>query len=262
MSTPRILIITGYGLNCEAESQLAWQRAGATADLIHLNDLLAQPQQLASYQGLMFIGGFSFGDHMGSGLVLARRIKHQLREPLSRFIADGHLIMGVCNGFQVLTRMGLLPGLEQEYWTPKAALMMNDCGHFIDKWITVCFEENSPCVFTQGLHLMDLPIRHGEGRFFVPDAKLLQKMEEQNCVVCRYANPTSGEPATNAPDNPNGSLNAIAGICDPSGRIFGLMPHPEAFLHPQNHPKWDRQKEQASVGAGQQLFVNAVNFLK
>ena len=252
--SPPILILTGYGLNCEAESKFAWEQAGAAPALLHLNDLLENPKLLHDYAGLMFIGGFSFGDHLGSGLVFANKLRTRLRDDLQRFIADGKLILGVCNGFQIMVKLGLLPGLDGDHFTQTVALMQNDCGHFINKWVTLKFEPASPCVFTRGLDRMPMPIRHGEGKLFTTDRALLAKLEAQRCVACRY----EGE-------NPNGSLNDIAGLCDPTGRIFGLMPHPEAFLFPENHPHWDIQKTRGELpqqGAGLKIFENAVAHLR
>ena len=250
-SSPPILILTGYGLNCEAESTFAWEQAGAAPARLHLNDLLENPAKLHDYAGLMFIGGFSFGDHLGSGLVFANKLRTRLREDLQRFIADGKLILGVCNGFQIMVKLGLLPGLDGDHFTQTVALMQNDCGHFINKWVTLKFEADSPCVFTQGLDRMPMPIRHGEGKLFTTDKAWLARIEAERGVACRY----EGE-------NPNGSLNAIAGLTDPTGRIFGLMPHPEAYLFPENHPQWDFQKlrgEHPATGAGLKLFENAVS---
>jgi phosphoribosylformylglycinamidine synthase len=250
MSSPPILIITGYGLNCEAESKYAWELAGARPDLVHLHDLLERPARLHDYDALMFIGGFSFGDHMGSGLVFANRLRQRMREDLQAFVDAGKLVLGVCNGFQILVKLGLLPGLDGDYFSQKVALMQNDCGHFINRWVTLKFEPDSPCVFTRGLDRMPMPIRHGEGKLFTTDRALLAKIESGHCVACRY----DGE-------NPNGSLNGIAGLCDPTGRIFGLMPHPEAYLYPENHPNWDLQKLDGALpaqGLGLKLFQNAV----
>ncbi|MFH0909245.1 MAG: phosphoribosylformylglycinamidine synthase subunit PurQ [bacterium] len=263
--TPRVLIITGYGLNCEAESKYAWEQAGAETELIHLNDLLAQPARLHEFQSLMFIGGFSYGDHMGSGLVFALRVKHHLREHLARFIADGKLVLGVCNGFQIITKMGLLPGLDGEYFQQTLALMQNDCGTYQDFWIHLRFDPDSPCVFTRGLDTMTLPIRHGEGKLFTRDKKLLERIEALRGVPCRYVDPATGEPSMKHPHNPNGSLNAMAGLCDPTGRVFGLMPHPEAFIFPENHPHWDLHRlrgEPPERGDGLKIFENGVRYLR
>jgi phosphoribosylformylglycinamidine synthase subunit PurQ / glutaminase len=265
MSVPRVLIITGYGLNCEAESAYAWECAGAAPELVHLNDLLERPARLHDYAALMFIGGFSYGDHMSSGHVFALRVKHRMRKDLQTFIEAGKLILGVCNGFQILVKLGLLPGLDSDYFTQKVALMQNDGGAFQNFWIRLRFEAQSPCVFTRGLDVMPLPIRHGEGKIFTLDRDLLSRMEALGCVACRYADPATGAATLEFPHNPNGSLNAIAGLCDPTGRVFGLMPHPEAFLYPENHPHGDLlalRGERPSQGHGLRIFENAVQHLR
>lgn len=261
----KVLVLTGLGLNCEEESRFAWQQAGARPELMHLNDLIAQPAKLDEYHALMFIGGFSYGDHLSSGHVFALRLRHALSEPLCRFVSDGRLVLGVCNGFQIMTKLGLLPGLDGGGLTQAIALVHNDCGRFQNYWVQVRFEENSPCVFTRGLGTMPLPVRHGEGKLFVPSVELLQSLETRGCVACRYVDPATGEPATAYPANPNGSVHAIAGLCDPSGRIFGLMPHPEAYLYPENHPQWEQQKLAGTLpatGLGLKIFENAVSFLR
>jgi phosphoribosylformylglycinamidine synthase len=258
-----VLLVTGFGLNCEAESRHAWQLAGAEPSLVHLNDLLNRPSMLHDYAALMVGGGFSYGDHMGSGLVFAHRLRHHLRADLEKFVGAGKLVMGVCNGFQILTKLGLLPGLDGEFFTQKVALMHNDCGTFQNFWVTLRFEPDSPCVFTKGLNRVPLPIRHGEGKIFTTDEAVLAKLEGLKCVPCRYAD-AAGQATQDFPHNPNGSLNAIAGLCDPTGRIFGLMPHPEAYLFPENHPQWDLQRERGELperGLGLKLFENAVRYL-
>ncbi len=263
-SKPSILILTGYGVNCEAESRVAWELAGAAPQLMHLHDLLDHPAQLHNFQALMLIGGFSFGDHIGSGHVLALRIRHRLRDDLQKFIDAGKLILGVCNGFQVMVKLGLLPGLDGDYFNQKIALTQNDCGTFQNFWVRLRFEAASPCVFTKNLPPLDLPIRHGEGKIFTTDREALDTLEQAHCAACRYIEPKTGAPTMQFPANPNGSLNAIAGICDPTGRIFGLMPHPEAYLFPENHPHWQSQrlnKELPERGLGLRLFENATAFL-
>ncbi|MDD3276747.1 MAG: phosphoribosylformylglycinamidine synthase subunit PurQ [Kiritimatiellales bacterium] len=260
---PKILIITGYGVNCEAESSRAWELAGAEPVQVHLNDLLDNPAQMRDFRGLMFIGGFSYGDHMTSGHVFALRVKHHLREELQKFIDAGKIILGVCNGFQTMTKIGLLPGLNGEYFDPKVALMQNDCGTFQNFWVNLKFEAASPCIFTKGLSGMPMPIRHGEGKIFTTDKTVIEQIETLGCAAARYAD-ADGNPTMDFPANPNGSLNAIAGLCDPTGRIFGLMPHPEAYLFPENHPNWDVQKLNGTLppqGLGLKLFENGVKFL-
>ena len=260
MQRPKVLIITGYGVNCEAESAEAWRRAGADPVLVHVNDLLSSPDQIDAVDGLMFIGGFSYGDHMSSGHVFAQRIKHHIQPRLQTFIDAGKVMLGICNGFQVMTKMGLLPGLNGDYFIPSVSLIQNDCGHFQNYWVNIRFEDASRCIFTKGLGTLPLPIRHGEGKIFTLDAALLEQLEEAGCVAARYVD-AAGNPTDAFPDNPNGSLNAIAGLSDPTGRIFGMMPHPEAYLFPENHPQWDVQKRANSLpeeGLGLMLFRNAV----
>ncbi len=260
-----VCIITGYGLNCEAESKVAWEMAGARADLVHFSDLVRHPGRLRDYAALMFIGGFSYGDHMTSGHVFALRTRHRLSGELERFIGEGKLILGVCNGFQIMVKLGLLPGLDRDYFSQRLSVVQNDCGTFQNRWSTLRFEPASPCVFTRGLTHFPLPIRHGEGKVFTLDRRLLERLEALGCVPCRYADPATGQPTQEFPHNPNGSLNAIAGLCDPSGRIFGLMPHPEAYLYPENHPQWELQKLDGTLpaeGLGLLLFRNAVDYLK
>jgi phosphoribosylformylglycinamidine synthase subunit PurQ / glutaminase len=260
-----VLIITGYGLNCEAESKYAWELAGAKPELVHFSDLLADPELLRKYAGLMFIGGFAYGDHMTSGHVFAARVRHRLSGELKEFIARGKLIMGVCNGFQIIVKLGLLPGLDGEYFRQTVSVIQNDCGRFQNYWVRLRFEPESPCVFTRGLEPMPLPIRHGEGKVFTLDKGLLQRMESAGCVPCRYADPVSGEATQQFPYNPNGSLNAIAGLCDPTGRVFGLMPHPEAYIYPEHHPQWEVQRQNGTLpvhGLGLSFFRNAVKYLE
>lgn len=260
-----VLIITGYGLNCEVESHYAWQLAGARPEMVHYNDILERPARLHDYSALMFVGGFSYGDHMTSGHVFAGRARHRLMRDLERFIADRKLILGVCNGFQIMIKLGLLPGLDGDYATQKLSLLQNDCGMFQNYWIRLGFEPGSPCVFTRGLRSMPLPVRHGEGKVFTLSRRLLERLEEAGCVACRYVDPSTGRPTMSYPHNPNGSLDAIAGLCDPTGRIFGLMPHPEAYLYPENHPLWDLQRLDGNLpeaGLGLQIFENAVEYLR
>jgi len=260
-----VIIVTGFGVNCEAESKYAWELAGAHPELVHFNDLLARPSRLLDYAALMFIGGFSYGDHMTSGHVFALRARHRMSRELARFIEQGRLILGACNGFQIMVKLGLLPGLDQDYFTQKLVVMQNDCGAFQNFWVRLRFEERSPCVFTRGIDFMPLPVRHGEGKVFSLDGALLDRLEAAGLVACRYAHAADGEPTLEYPHNPNGSLRAIAGICDPTGRVFGLMPHPEAYVYPENHPHWDTQFMRGLLpehGLGLKMFRNAVEYLQ
>jgi phosphoribosylformylglycinamidine synthase subunit PurQ / glutaminase len=259
----KAIIITGFGLNCEKESAVGFEVCGASADLIHLNDLIENPQRLSGYHILAFIGGFSFGDHLGAGTVLANRVKYRLGPELTEFISAGKLVLGICNGFQTIARLGLVPALDGLTYNPQVALAPNHNGVFRDDWVVLQCNPKCPCIFTKGIGLLALPIRHGEGKLVPVNQEVLNQMETQNLVALRYVYPDTSKPAEDFPHNPNGSINSIAGICDRSGRIFGLMPHPEAYLSPYNHPHWIRQKIDGvldSKGMGQLIFQNAVDF--
>ena len=255
----KALVITGFGLNCERETAAAFELCGATPECVHLNDILHGKRTIHEFHILAFIGGFSFGDHLGAGTVFANKVKHGLRGDLDKFVADGKLVIGICNGFQTITRLGLVPALDGKLFTQQVALDQNDSGVFRDDWVRLRSEPECPCVFTKGIELIELPIRHGEGKF-VADDDVLADLERRHLVALRYVD-KAGTPTQAFPQNPNGSLNAIAGVCDPSGRIFGLMPHPEAHLSPYNHPLWTRTADLDKLpktGAGAVIFQNAV----
>ena len=261
-SDVKALVITGFGLNCEKETAAACRYAGATPEQIHLNELIYGRRKLDEFHLLTFIGGFSFGDHLGSGTVFANRVKFKLRDQLQKFVDDGKLVIGICNGFQTLTRLGMVPALNGDYFTQTAALAHNDSGVFRDDWCTLKADPASPCVFTRGIDTVRLPLRHGEGKFVADDA-VLAEIEKRHLAAVRYVD-ADGKTATTFPENPNGSLNGIAGICDPTGRVFGLMPHPEAFLSPYNAPDWTARQQRGELpaeGDGVAFFRNAVNYL-
>ncbi len=249
----RVVIPTGFGINCEAETAQAFTLAGARPRLIHLNDLVTDPSALAHASILALAGGFSFGDHLGAGRALANRLRCRLAAHLETFIGDGGLVIGICNGFQTMVRLGLLPGGGGKQ---TATLGPNRRGLFHDGWVRLAFDRQSPCVFTRGLEAMDLPVRHGEGRLLtLPAGREL--IAREHLAACRYANPKTNEPTDVFPHDPNGSEDQIAGLCDPSGRLFGLMPNPEAFLYPENHPDWRRSGAPSLTGLT--LFENAIS---
>jgi phosphoribosylformylglycinamidine synthase len=258
----KALVITGFGLNCETETAAACKLVGMTPEKVHLNDLIAGKRKLEEFHFLCFIGGFSFGDHLGSGTVFANRVKFQLQDQLQKFVDDGKLVIGICNGFQTLTRLGMVPALHGDYFTQEAALAHNDCGVFRDDWCYLKAEKASPCVFTRNMEQFKLPLRHGEGKF-VATPEVMAEIEANNQVALRYCN-ADGSIATEFPANPNGSTNAIAGICDKTGRVFGLMPHPEAFLSPFNSPDWTRDRANGKIaeeGDGVMIFRNAADYI-
>ena len=269
-SAVKALILTGFGLNCDNETAFAFEQAGAVAHRVHINTLIRGDVRLADFQILAFGGGFSWGDDHGAGVIQALKLKNNIGKDLLDFVDAGKLVIGICNGFQALVNLGLLPGLDQDYTRRSVAITYNDCGNFRDQWVRLVPDADSPCVFTKGLGVSDYPIRHGEGKF-VADPDVLSRLVANRQVVFRYAD-TDGSPAKGAfPANPNGAVDDIAGICDPTGRIFGLMPHPEAYNHFGNHPDWPRQKADArrqgksieeTITTGIKLFENGVKYIQ
>ena len=263
-----VLVMTGYGLNCDHETAHAFALAGARPSRVHINALIDGTVDLDNFQVLVFGGGFSWGDDHGAGVIQAVRMKTNIGDNILEFIQNDKLIIGICNGFQTLVNLGLLPGFDQDYARRSVALAFNDCGNFRDQWVRLKVNPDAACVFTQGIQNLELPVRHGEGKFY-SDPATIRRLETNNQVVLQYAAADYKPAGLNFPDNPNGSVSDIAGICDPTGRIFGLMPHPEAFHHPTNHPDWAREKERAlrsgtpwppGPATGLTLFENAVNY--
>jgi phosphoribosylformylglycinamidine synthase len=275
MRVVKALVLTGYGLNCDYETDFSLRLAGAQSHRVHINDLIrhdhdAPPVNLADYDILVFGGGFSWADDHGAGVLMASKLKHHLGEEIQDFVRKGKLVMGICNGFQTLVNLGLVPGFDHHYTERLVALAANDSGNFTDTWVNLRVNPHSPCVFTPGISQLELPIRHGEGKFYASE-DTIERLFKNHQVVLQYADPHGSEAQGKWPLNPNGSLGDIAGICDPTGRIFGLMPHPEAFNHYTNHPDWTRQREDRlrkgeqilpEEGAGIQMFRNAVEYIK
>jgi phosphoribosylformylglycinamidine synthase subunit PurQ / glutaminase len=255
----KALVLTGYGINCDMETAHAFGLAGADAVRVHINDLIRDRKILEDFQILAFPGGFSFGDDIASGKVLANKLKHNLLDALDGFIAAGKLMIGICNGYQAMIKLGLLPGFGGKYMRDQpATLSFNDSGRFEDRWVWLKPDRKSKCVFTKGIDRLYLPVRHGEGKFIPDSRETLERLERQGQVVVRYSD-RDGNPTQEYPLNPNGSVDAMAGICDETGRIFGLMPHPEAFLHKTNHPRWTRENL-PDEGQGVAVFRNAVEY--
>jgi phosphoribosylformylglycinamidine synthase I len=277
MGTTKVkaLVLTGYGLNCDYETDYSLKRAGAETHRIHINELIATETSdtkvsLEGYHILVFGGGFSWADDHGAGVLMASKLKQHLGEQIGQFIKDGKLVIGICNGFQCLVNLGLLPAFEYQYSKRCVALTYNDSGNFMDAWVNLKVNAESPCVFTKGIPGIELPVRHGEGKFYTTN-DVIEDLFRNNQVVMQYANKNGDEAHGQWPLNPNGSLRDIAGICDPSGRVFGLMPHPEAFNHFTNHPDWTRKKEtlvrqgvwsKSNEGEGIKIFRNAVEYVK
>jgi len=253
MAKPRVCILRTAGTNCDKETAFAFRQAGAETELVHVNRFIRGRAGLADYQILALPGGFSYGDDIAAGRILANELRTKLSAGLRQFIKDGKLIIGICNGFQILVKSGLLPGnpaLGQE-----ASLIINDCGSFRAEWVYLKTQSAGrgrrvKCVWAKGLPGdIYLPIAHGEGKFVVKDKSVLERLKKNNQIVLKYA------------DNPNGSLEDIAGICDPTGRILGLMPHPERHINMRQHPRWERTAGGAP-GHGLLIIKNGVEYAK
>jgi phosphoribosylformylglycinamidine synthase subunit PurQ / glutaminase len=266
----RAIVITGNGTNCETEMAHACRLAGFdTVEIVHISELLTGLKRLDDYDFLNLPGGFLDGDDLGSAKAGANRILHapvagsgeKLFAQFSRFVAAGKLILGVCNGFQLLVKLGMLPGFEGCYDCQTVTLTFNDSGRFEDRWVHLRINPASPCIFTRGIRTLYLPVRHGEGKFVVRDNGVRERLHRDNLVALQYSDEQCREATLEYPANPNGAVDGIAGICDATGRIFGLMPHPEAFHHRTNHPRWTRE-ELPEEGMGVALFRNAAHFLR
>ncbi|MCZ7358226.1 MAG: phosphoribosylformylglycinamidine synthase I [Candidatus Methanoperedens sp.] len=255
--TPKVLVLTGYGINCDMELAHAFRLAGADAERVHLSDLINGSKELSDFHILALPGGFSFGDDIASGKVLANMIKYNLGEQLGQFIDSGKLIIGICNGFQAMVKMGLLPAFDGDYVTQDVTLTFNDSGRFEDRWVHLKGNPEAKCVFTKGVGNIYLPVRHGEGKFIVKSPQVLARLRKNSHVVLQYVDREGN--FAGYPHNPNGSVDSIAAICDETGRVFGMMPHPEAFTHRTNHPSWTRE-ELPEEGAGVAIFRNAVEY--
>jgi phosphoribosylformylglycinamidine synthase I len=266
--TVRALILTGFGINCEEEFAAAYRLAGAEATIVHLNQVLHGQVSIHDFDILNFPGGFSFGDDLGSGVVLANKLRYRqtsadgrtLLDDIKQFIANGKFVLGICNGFQVLVKLGLLPNLGGDVM-PEVTLTHNASGRYEDRWVTLRVNPASRTPFLKGIDKLEVPVRHGEGRLVVPDEATRAAIEAAglNCLSYIDAN---GDGTAEYPLNPNGADLNCAGLTDPTGQVFGLMPHPEAFLAAYNHPDWARRRRQNSTaseeGEGLQIFKNIV----
>jgi len=251
---PRAIVLRAPGTNCDEETVAAWELAGARPETWHIGRLLEEPHALDQFQILTIPGGFSYGDDLGAGRILATRLGHALGDALRRFHDRGGLILGVCNGFQVLVRCGLLPGGKADC---HATLAHNDSGRFEARWIKLLPRPGlSP--FVSFDEPIELPVAHGEGKFLVADREMMGSLDAAGQIVLKYADERN-QPTLDYPANPNGSILAAAGVCDPTGRIFGLMPHPERFVRAIDHPRWTRMgKDLPAEGQGIRVFQGAV----
>lgn len=268
---PKVLVITGYGINCEEETAKCFNWAGGEAEIVHINDIIDGSRKLENYQIIAFPGGFSYADDTGSGNALANKIRNNLQEDLLKFIASDKLIIGICNGMQIMANLGLIPATDLKYGERQAALMRNLYVKLECRWVYVK-NISKKCIWTQNVDIMHLPISHGEGNFYVPP-ETLEKMKKEDQIVFKFVQ-EDGSPANNQfPANPNGAMEDITGVCDPTGKIFALMPHPERFNSWTNEDGWELKKEKLlregknpsdlpTESDGLKIFRNGINYFK
>ncbi len=257
MARPKAMVLRAAGTNCDRETAHSLESAGFDAERVHVWALIDNPARLRDVQFLVVPGGFSYGDDVASGKILANQLRHRLAGPLNEFVQGDKLVLGICNGFQVLIKAGLLPSgrIEPAQGVGDVTITWNDNGQFEDRWVHLRCSGGS-CVFLEPDELIALPIAHGEGKFVPADDGVLARLRDNGQLALRYVD-EAGNPGP-FPINPNGSVDDIAGLCDPSGRILGLMPHPERFVEPTQHPRWTRQTP--DVPDGMKLFRRARAF--
>jgi phosphoribosylformylglycinamidine synthase subunit PurQ / glutaminase len=264
MNKPKVLVFSGYGLNSEEETAFGFELAGAMANIVHINDVVDGRYKLSDYQMLSFPGGFAYGDDTGAGNAYANKVKNHLWEQVASFIQKDKLVIGICNGCQIVHNLGLVPAFSKQYGVRQVALTNNESARFTTRWTDMKVVSDSP--WLMGIDTISLPIAHGEGKFYTSDA-YVQKLNTNNQIALTY---TAGEMCEylEYPANPNGSIENIAGITDETGKILGLMPHPERGMFFNQLPNWQLIKEQSirqekklpTAGPGLQIFKNAVKY--
>ena len=264
MVAPNVLVLRAPGTNCDEETAYAFEHVGAKTARIHINQLIENPTLGKEFQILCLPGGFSFGDDIAAGRILAQRLQVHLSDLVSDFCNDKKLVLGICNGFQVMMRLGIFFPIS-EYPNaaskPPATLALNAQARFEDRWVHLA-NASSNSVFLRDIASIYLPMAHAEGRFVSASDDELSKMKQLGQLGLRYCDESGAakDETLQFPTNPNGAIYNVAGISDPTGRIFGLMPHPERHLHPTHHPSWTRRREQPEHGEGRKIFSNAVDF--
>ncbi|MFN3193287.1 MAG: phosphoribosylformylglycinamidine synthase subunit PurQ [Aureliella sp.] len=265
MAKPTVLVLRAPGTNCDEETAYAFEQAGANVERIHVNRLVESPECGSDFQILCFPGGFSYGDDIAAGRILAQRLNVHLSDLVNSFRESDRLVLGICNGFQVMMRLGIFfpkSHYQDADEKPPATLTWNQQARFEDRWVNLKCAADNPSPFLTGIESMYLPMAHAEGRFVGAGDEALDQLRNNNqlCLAYSTENGETGDETLPFPVNPNGADRNVAGICDPSGRIFGLMPHPERHIDPTHHPAWTRRDSQPSEGEGLQVFRNAVNY--
>jgi phosphoribosylformylglycinamidine synthase len=262
MNNVKAIVLRAAGINCDLETQHAFELAGATADRVHINRIIEDKSLLDGYQILVVPGGFSYGDDVAAGKILANQIKHHLYEQVRKFIDAGKLVLGICNGFQVLVKAGILPGNDGGN-QQSITITYNDSNKYEDRWVNLA-PQTDRCVFIEKGRQIYLPVAHGEGKIVTKDQPTLEKLQSGGFVAFKYVDENGNEGSY--PVNPNGSMASIAGLTDSTGRVLGLMPHPERHVRHTQHPRWTRDERRAAIGEknadGMTIFANAVKYAK
>jgi phosphoribosylformylglycinamidine synthase I len=259
MTDVKAIVLRAAGINCDMETEYALQLAGAQAERVHINRIIEDKNALEQYQILVVPGGFSYGDDVAAGKILANQIVHHLYEPVQKFIEDGKLVLGICNGFQVLVKAGILPGNASngDVHQQEVTITYNDSGKFEDRWVYLA-PQTDRCIFIEPGRQIYLPIAHGEGKVVTKDESTLRKLRTEGYIAFKYVDENGEEGSY--PINPNGSVDSIAGLTDATGRVLGLMPHPERHIRPTQHPRWTRLRNKTK-GDGMIIFSNAVKYI-
>lgn len=254
----KAIVLRAAGINCDMETEYALELAGAKAQRMHINRIIEDKTLLDEFQIIVFPGGFSYGDDVAAGKILANQIIHHLSEPIQKFIDDGKLVLGICNGFQVLVKTGILPGDNSTKHQEEVTITYNDSGKFEDRWVYLA-PQTDKCIFIEPGRQIYLPVAHAEGKVVTRNTASLDKLKSEGLVAFKYVDKNGQE--GDYPINPNGSMDSIAGLTDTTGRILGLMPHPERFVRPTQHPHWSRLKEKPASD-GMTIFNNAVKYIQ
>ncbi|MFV2066535.1 MAG: phosphoribosylformylglycinamidine synthase I [Pirellulales bacterium] len=253
---PRALIVRAPGTNCDEETAFAFERAGAVAQRVHIRRWLERPALSDEFQILCLPGGFSYGDDVAAGRILANQIRHHLAERVEEFLEQDKLILGICNGLQILLKSGLL--VPEDHHGPRVTLTWNDSGRFEDRWVTLDVDGRQS-IFLRDMVRLELPIAHAEGKFVARDQRTLDQLSRDGCLTLRYTADVAQGAGVPYPYNPNGSMGNVAAVADRTGRMLGMMPHPERHLTATHHPAWTRRPP-ADVGDGLKIFANAVSY--